>query len=76
MSTETLGVIGQGSGWQKVGIELGFSDFYPNFILTGDVPKFCRTFLNVSSLAYLSNVSVSALGEFIFSPAVLTVPFW
>ena len=30
MSTKTLGVVGRGSGWQKVGIELGSFIFYPN----------------------------------------------
>ena len=30
MSTKTIGVVGWGSGWQKVGIELGSFVFYPN----------------------------------------------
>ena len=30
MSTKTLGAVGRGSGWQKVGIELGSFIFYPN----------------------------------------------
>ena len=30
MSTKTIGVVGRGSGWQKVGIELGSCVFYPN----------------------------------------------
>ena len=40
MSTKTVGVVGRGSGWQKVGIRLGYGEFYPNFIPTGPVPKF------------------------------------
>ena len=30
MSTKTIGVVGRGSGWQKVGIELGPYVFHPN----------------------------------------------
>ena len=30
MSTKTIEVVGRGSGWQKVGIELGSFFFYPN----------------------------------------------
>ena len=30
MSTKTIGVVGRGSGWQKVGIELGSNVFYLN----------------------------------------------
>ena len=30
MSTKMIGVVGRGSGWQKVGIELGSFFFYPN----------------------------------------------
>ena len=40
MSTKTLGVVGCGLGWQKVGIELGYCDFHPNSIPTGDVQTF------------------------------------
>ena len=39
-----LGVFGQGLGWQKFGVELGFSDFNPNFIPTGDVSNFFPDF--------------------------------
>ena len=31
MSTKTLGVDGQGLGWQKVRIELGSCELYPNY---------------------------------------------
>ena len=40
MSTKMLGVVGQGLGCQKVGIELGSNDFYPKSIPTGVVPNF------------------------------------
>ena len=40
MFTKTQGVVGRGWGWQKIGIELGFDAFYPDFIPTGDVPNF------------------------------------
>ena len=41
MSTKTLGLVRRGWGCEKVGIELGSSDFYPNSIPTGDIPNFC-----------------------------------
>ena len=31
MSTKTLEVVGRGLGWQKVGIELGLGELYPNY---------------------------------------------
>ena len=37
MSTKTLGGVGWGLVRQKVEIELGSGDFYPNSIPTGDV---------------------------------------
>ena len=32
MSTKTVGVVGWGSGRQKVGIELGSFELYPNYL--------------------------------------------
>ena len=42
MSTKLRVVDGQGSGLQKVGIELGSCNCYPNSIPTMDVPNFGR----------------------------------
>ena len=44
MSTKALGVVGHGLGRQKVGIELGSGDFYPNSIPIGDVLNFFPMF--------------------------------
>ena len=42
MSTKTIGVVGRGSGWQKVGIELGLRFFYPNSSQPGMFQTFAR----------------------------------
>ena len=39
MPTKTLGWL-----WQKVGIQLGSGEFYPNLIPTRPVPNFCPGF--------------------------------
>ena len=40
MVTKTLGVVGRSWDGKKNGIELGFSDFYPNSIPTRDDKMF------------------------------------
>ena len=35
MSNKTIGVVGRGSGWQKVGIDLGSFVFHPNLSQPG-----------------------------------------
>ena len=54
MSTKTIGVVGRGSGWQKVGIELGSFVFYPN----SSQPGMFQTFAD-SSFAHLTNFEVN-----------------
>ena len=44
MSTKTIGVVGRGSGWQKVGIELGSFVFYPNSSQPGMFQTFALSF--------------------------------
>ena len=42
MSTKTIGVVGRGLGWQKVGIELGSYVFHPNLSQSGMFQTFAR----------------------------------
>ena len=41
MSTKTIGVVGWGSGWLKVGIELGSIPTHPNRGCSKLLPKTC-----------------------------------
>ena len=43
MSTKAIGVVGRGSGWQKVGIELGSYVFHPN----SSQPGMFQTFASI-----------------------------
>ena len=55
MSTKTLGVVGRGLGWQKVGIELGSFVFYPNSSQPGMFQTFACICLKVAHLPNILN---------------------
>ena len=66
MSTKTLGVVGRGSVWQKVGIELGSFIFYPNSSQPGMFQTFaqrCPIYKVYRSKRGSTNVSVERAGE-------------
>ena len=42
MTTKTIGVVGRGSGWQKVGIEVGSYVFHPNSSQQGMFQTFTK----------------------------------
>ena len=45
MSTKMIGVVGRGSGWQKVGIELGSYIFHPNSSQPGMFQTLAKCYL-------------------------------
>ena len=49
MSTKTIGVVGRGSGWQKVGIKLGSFFFYPNSSQPGMFQTFASLIIILQS---------------------------
>ena len=53
MSTKTIGLVGRGSGWQKVGMELGSYFFHPN----SSQPGMFQTFASFAYLHYFSKCS-------------------
>ena len=50
MSTKTIGVVGRGSGWQKVEIELGSYVFNPNSSQPGMFQTFAKKDRSVTHL--------------------------
>ena len=56
MSTKTIGVVGRGSGWEKVGIELGLYVFHPNSSQPGMFQTFAQTILTSSVKAILKDM--------------------
>ena len=53
MSTKTIGVVGRGSGWQKVGIELGSYVFNPNSSQPGMFQTFAVSILSCTYFVQL-----------------------
>ena len=53
MSSKMIGVVGPGTGWKKVGIELGSCVFYPNLSQPGMFQTFAGAafYININKLS-------------------------
>ena len=63
MSTKTIGLVGRGSGWPKVGIELGSCFLNPNASQPGMFQSFAIILVSVLLSAYIGRFSASRMQD-------------